>query len=209
MPNVEIRGNSDLRKALQRFAPDLEAALRKEMRRGLDPVVRKARSFVPSQSPMSHWEGGYSKKINAKTSMFRVGKFPLYNPTIIKEGIKLSTVVSKPNKNGFTSNARIMNQSQVGAIYETAGRKNPQGQPWTGKGGSSHRQSHARWSGAGAQFISNLPALVESKEGTGRLIYRAWAEDQGVAVGIVNKAVSEATDKFYTRNAYTAFKKVA
>jgi hypothetical protein len=36
---------------------------------------------------------------------------------------------SKPNKNGFVALARILNKSAAGAIYETAGRKNPKGQP--------------------------------------------------------------------------------
>jgi len=39
MPVVELRGNSDLRKALRRFAPDLDKELKEELRRALSPVV--------------------------------------------------------------------------------------------------------------------------------------------------------------------------
>ena len=47
MAVVEIRGNTDLRKALRRFAPDLDKELRKELTRALKPVVKQARGFVP------------------------------------------------------------------------------------------------------------------------------------------------------------------
>lgn len=56
MAKVEIRGNADLQKALRAFTPDLEKQLRKELKAALMPVVKKARGFVPTESPMSGWE---------------------------------------------------------------------------------------------------------------------------------------------------------
>lgn len=212
MPTVELRGNTELRMALKRFAPDLEKNLRKEMTAGLKPVVTRARGYVTAEPPMSHWFGGKSaKKITQYTSQFRKGKFPLYNPTIIKRGIVFSTSVSKHNKNGFTSNAAIYNKSAVGAIYETAGRKNPQGQKWVGPkaGGTGKGVSRSANPNAGATFIANLPKLVESKQGFGRLIYRAWAEDLGRAHKIVNVALDKTKKEFYARSQTTSFKKVA
>lgn len=211
MPTVELRGNTELRMALKRFAPDLEKNLRKEMAAGLKPVVNRARGYVPNESPMSHWFGGKSAKpITKYTSQFRKGKFPLYNPTVIKRGIVYSTSVSKHNKNGFTSNAAIYNKSAVGAIYETAGRTNPQGQHWVGfRNGDSKRVSRSANPTAGATFIANLPKLVESKQGFGRLIYRAWAEDLGRAHKIVNVALDKTKKEFYARSQTTSFKKVA
>lgn len=210
MPNVEIRGNVDLRKALKQFTPDLEKAMKAEITRGLMPIVTKARSFVPNQ-PMRNWYGGNTKKITAKTSMFRVGKFPLFNAAVVKQGIQLSTATTNRNKNGFTAMARIINGDAAGAIYETAGRKNPDGQNWVGSkaGGASKGVSRSNNPTAGQQFIANLGALTKSDKGDGRLIYRAWAENQGVGLGIAMKAISDAKAKLYERNNRAPFQKAA
>ena len=210
MPVVELRGNTELRMALQRFAPDLEKNLQLELRNGLKPIVKAAQSFVPSESPMSHWNGGKGFKLNPKTSMFRKGMFPLYNPSIIKRGIIYSTSVGKHSKKGFTSMARIMNSTAVGAIYETAGRKNPEGQIWVGfRNGDSKRVSRSANPTAGATFISKLPPLVSSKQGEGRLIYRAWNEDKGRTFGIVSRAIDKTRTEFYSRAKTTSFSKAA
>ena len=195
---IEIRGNADLRKAMGRFTPDLEAALKKELKEALAPVVRQARGFVTSDSPMSGWAGGNAKGITAKSSMFRIGQFPLYNATIIRAGIVYRTTPSAINENGFSSMASIQNKSRAGGIYEGAGRANPQGQPWVGAktGSKSNKVSKSTNPRAGAQFIKNLPPLVSSLKGRGRLIYRAWASNQGKAEGAAMKAISIAIAKF-------------
>jgi len=201
MPSVEIRGNTDLRKALRRFAPDLEKTLKIEMREGLKPVVKQARGFVPGVSPLSGWAN----------RSFNEGNFPTYSPYSIVKGIGYSTNVTKPNKNGFTSMASIFNKSAVGAIYETAGRKNPNGQKWVGSkaGGTGKGVSRSYNPKAGEQFIDALPPLVSSLKGRGRLIYRAWAANRGLAEGIVNKAVDKAITQFYARNKETKFSRAA
>jgi hypothetical protein len=201
MPTVDIRGNTDLRKALRTFAPDLEKTLRDEMKAGLAPVVKQARGFVPSTSPMSGWA----------PRSFTEARFPFYNANTIRKGIGYSTLVSKPNKNGFTSMARIYNQSAVGAIYETSGRKNPNGQAWVGPkaGGTGKGVSRSINPKAGQQFIENLDPIESSLKGRGRLIYRAWAANRGVTEGIVNKAVDKAITQFYARNLESKFSRAA
>lgn len=201
MPVVEIRGNADLRKALRSFAPDLEKQMKKELTKALKPVVKKARSFVPSDSPMSGW-GARS---------FSEARFPFYNANTIVRGIGYSTAVSKRNKNGFNSMARIFNNSPVGAIYETAGRKGDDGQPWVGRKASGTGKNVSRSSNpnAGKQFISNLEPLTNSLKGRGRLIYRAWAESRGVAEGAAMKAIDKATQEFYARAKTNKFSKAA
>ena len=187
---IEIRGNADLRKAMRRFTPDLEKSLRKEIGNALRPVVREAKGFVPAVSPMSGWAG----------RSFSEGKFPTYNAATIIAGIKYSATPSKINDQGFSSMASVQNNSRVGSIYEGAGRANPNGQPWVGpKGPSSNRYSHSRNPKAGQQFIANLPPLVGSLKGTGRLIYRAWANNKGKAEGAVNKAIDTAITQFRAR----------
>ena len=201
MPAIEIRGNSDLRKALRTFTPDLEKALQKEIARALKPVVAKAKSFVPDQAPMSHWAA----------RSFSEATFPFWNPTIVKHGITYTTKVSQRNANGFTSMARIINKSAVGAIYETAGRKNPEGQVWVGRnaGGTGKGVSRSVNPEAGKQFIANLPELISSHKGRGRLIYRAWRDSKGVAEGAVMKAIDKATTEFYARNNTKKFRRAA
>lgn len=185
---IEIRGNADLRKAMRRFTPDLEKALKKEIGNALRPVVRQAKGFVPAVSPMSGWAG----------RSFSQGKFPTYNSSVITRGITYSTTPSKINSNGFSSMASVQNNSRVGSIYESAGRNGPQGQPWVGPkaGSNSNKVSKSNNPRAGEQFIKNLPPLVSSLKGRGRLIYRAWANNQGKAEGATMKAIDAALSQF-------------
>lgn len=197
MLKVEIRGNADLRKALRTFAPDLETALRTELNAALKPVVKKARGFVPSQSPMSGWQA----------RSFSEARFPIFNYGTITRNIVLENRVSKRDRNGFTSLARIVNKSPAGAIYETARRP----QAWVGPkaSGTSKGVSRSVNPNAGAKFVENLGIVVKSDKGQGRFIYRAWAQSQGVAVGAANKAIDTATREFYKRAAKQSFSKAA
>ena len=197
MLKVEIRGNADLRKALRAFAPDLETALRKELNAALKPVVKKARGFVPSQSPMSGWQA----------RSFSEATFPIFNSNTITRNIVLENKVSKRDRNGYTSLARIVNKSPAGAIYETARRP----QPWVGPSasGSSKGVSRSVNPKAGAKFVENLGIITKSDKGQGRFIYRAWAESQGVAVGAANKAIDTATREFYKRSQKQSFSRAA
>jgi len=198
---VEIRGNADLRKAMRNFTPDLEKTLKKEIGNALRPVVRQAKGFVPSQSPMSGWAG----------RSFSEGKFPTYNAATIIAGITYKSTPSKINENGFSSMASIQNRSRVGAIYESAGRNGAQGQPWVGPkaGSNSNKVSKSNNPKAGEQFIKNLGPLTSSLKGRGRLIYRAWAENRGLAEGATMKAIDTALTQFRAEAAKGALRKAA
>jgi hypothetical protein len=198
---IEIRGNADLRKAMRKFTPDLEKTLKKEIGNALRPVVRQAKGFVPGQSPMSGWAG----------RSFSEGKFPTYNAATIIAGITYKSTPSKVNSNGFSSMASIENRSRVGAIYESAGRNGAQGQPWVGPkaGSNSNKVSKSSNPKAGEQFIKNLGPLTSSLKGRGRLIYRAWAENRGVAEGATMKAIDEALTLFRAEAAKGALGKAA
>lgn len=199
MPTVELRGNTDLRKALRRFAPDLEKTLRKELGRALRPVVRQAKGFVPAESPMSGWA----------PRSFSEARFPFYSAIEIKNGIAYTTSVGKVNRNGFSSMAAIQNKSPVGAIYEGAGRLGPQ--KWVGPkyGGKSKGVSRSTNPGAGKQFLANLEPLSGSLKGSGRLIYRAWAANRGLAEGASMRAIDKALTEFRTRASQGSFRRAA
>jgi len=197
---IELRGNADLRKALRRFAPDLEKSLKVEIKRGLAPVAKAARGFVPSESPLSGWAG----------RSFSEGKFPIFNASTIKSKIGYTTAVSKRNRQGFSTMARVFNDSRAGAIYESAGRNGPQGQPWVGpKGPAGNRYSHSRNPKAGEQFIGAFPPLSGSLKGRGRLIFKAWAQDKGRAEGIVNKAITTAEQELLRRSRANSLRRAA
>jgi hypothetical protein len=197
MAKVEIRGNADLRKALRAFTPDLEKQLKLELKTALMPVVKKARGFVPSQSPMSGWQA----------RSFSEATFPVFNYNTIVKNIVLETSPSKRDSRGFTSMARIINKSAAGSIYETARRP----QTWVGPyaSGTSKGVSRSVNPKAGAKFIENLGDVTSSLKGQGRFIFRAWAESRGVAEGAANKAIDTAIRQFYARNTNQRFSRAA
>jgi hypothetical protein len=195
---ITIESNADLRKALRRFAPDLEKALKKEIASVLKPVVRQARGFVPSTAPLSGWA----------PRAFNEGFFPVYRASEIKARIGYKTTASKANSKGFTSQASIFNASRAGAIYESAGRANPQGQVWVGPKGTG-KGSRSRNPNAGRQFIDAMPPLTGSLKGRGRLIFKAWSQNQGRAEGAVRKAISTAELELVRRSKSSSLRRVA
>jgi hypothetical protein len=195
---ITVESNADLRKALRRFAPDLEKSLKKEIASVLKPVVSQARGFVPSNSPLSGWA----------PRSFSEGFFPSFQASVIKSGIGYRTTTSKPNSRGFSSQASIFNASRAGAIYESAGRTNPEGQVWVGPKGVG-KGSRSRNPNAGKQFIDAMPPLAGSLKGRGRLIFRAWALNQGKAEGAVRKAISTAELELVRRSKSSSLRRVA
>lgn len=199
---VKIEGVKQTRKAIRDFAPDLNKALNTELKAALAPIAKKAKGFVDSDSPMSGW---------ARSSGAE-GGFPSFNSKTTRSGIGFSTKPGKTTRSGFTSNAKIFNKSVAGAIYETAGRaNNGQGQPWVGPkaGGASKKVSRSVNPNAGATFIENLPELTNSSKGKGRLIYKAWAMDQGKAYGAALKAIDTAEKAFMVKAKSQTFRKAA
>jgi hypothetical protein len=199
---IEVEGVKQTRKAIRQFAPELNKELNAELKAALAPIAKKAKGFVPSDSPMSGWAG----------RSFSEGKFPIYNARTIRSGIGFTTKAGKTTRSGFTSNAKIYNKSVAGAIYETAGRaNNGQGQPWVGPkaGGTSKKVSRSINPNAGEKFIENLPPLTKSIKGQGRLILKAWAQDQGKAYGAAIKAIDKAERKFIDKSKSTTLSKAA
>lgn len=181
---IEIRGNADFRKALRRFAPDINKQLQIELRAALRPITAQARGYAPADSEvLSGW----------RNRSFNEGFFPTYSQATVKSMIGYKSTPSKVNSRGYSSAVTIYNNSRAGAIYESAGRNGAQGQPWVGpKGPAGHRFSHSRNPKAGQQFIASMPELTGSLKGRGRLIFRAWAESKGKTEGAVMKALSKA-----------------
>ena len=191
---VEVKGVMALRKALNAYAPDLAKELTVEITKSLKVIQKSARGFVPNNAPggLYNWQFDASRKITAENSMFktfnakgRVRFFPLYNATEIKRGIVYRTGYSKPNSKGFRSLFRVKNMSAAGAIYETAGRINPSGV-----------------TPQGARFVQQGPIYGRKRNGQdmrGRVLYRAWEQDEGRSTVAIFKAIEQTRLKFEKR----------
>jgi hypothetical protein len=203
---VELDNAVALSKALKQYAPELAKETQKEIAGHLRKVVNQAKGFVPSDSPLSGWGNATG-----------IWEYRAFNAGLIKKGLGYSTTPTKPNRRGFRSLATIFNKSASGAIYETAGRKNPQGLP-PAQRVKKYRNGKfiTEWQmdktvnksanpNAGRQFINALPPLVDSQQSNsagrrtrktkGRLLFRAWANDQGKTTAAVVKAIQASNEK--------------
>jgi hypothetical protein len=210
---AQVIGGIALRKALKKFTPDLAKETQAEMANLLRPIASKAKGFIPRQAPLSGW---------GKESID--GKFPLWEGSAARSGVGYKTTPSKPNRQGFRALARIQNASASGAIYETAGRVNPNGREQgaafivqvpghkdfgKNKVGANKGQGRSRNPYAGSIFvqaINQYGVIVDANNQTGagrrsrkmkgRAIFRAWKDDGGKTNAAVIKAIESARDKF-------------
>lgn len=192
---VVIEGVVGLRKALNKLAPDIKKELDKELREALKPIIADARSKVPSVAPggLINWNyPGYERK--SRTSRGRA--FPSYDAKAVRKGLVYSVSPSRMKNSGFVSLFSLLNRSATGAIIETSGRANPQG--------DSRSQSNNP--NAGSRFIgamNGVGGLVDysgrGKNSTGRLLYAAYARNQGRALNAILQAINTAQNNLVKR----------
>jgi len=194
---VAIKGVRETVKALRKLDPEMLKEMNKEVRLAMTPIRDKARGYAPSPQPdnLFNWnENTVGRKITARSSMFRTfnteGRarmFPLYDVDTVKKGIYYSQAPSKKNRNGWQALYFVANKSAAGAIYETAGRASE----------PSNRGYRSNNPGAGAHFVSRMGPLYGDKQAErGRMIYRAWKEDEGKAQDAVYRAIEKTVDNF-------------
>ena len=208
---VEVKGLDETLKALREFEPDLAKNLTKEVRAALTPVQKKAQGYLPDTlSGLSNWAfSAKGRKITPQSSAFaQRGHFPKFNASIARRGIKVLLGRTKPNNNGFIAIYRISNTTTAGAIFETAGRVNPNGQPWDPTS-SSKRYSHSKNPNAGKHFIESIAGDMEGKgKGRGRVLYKAWQQDEGKALAQTMKAIDETVAMFTRRSQAQTLRKI-
>lgn len=181
---VVLSGVNQLQRNLRRFQPDAAKALRKRVGAALKPLAASAKNKVPT-SALSGWERATG------------GSFPRYDHSFITRGIGYTTGSTRFNNSGFNYVASVFNASAVGAIAETAGRTNPNGQRWVGPHGpAGKRYSHSTNPNAGRQFINALGPVGTGKA-AGRYIFKAFDESQGKVTEAVVQAYEDAAIKFY------------
>jgi hypothetical protein len=192
---VVIEGVVGLRKALTQLAPDIKKELDKEVREALKPIIEDARSKVPATAPgglFNYNYPGYERK--SRTSRKR--GFPSYDPKAIRKGLTYSVATSRMKQSGFVSLFTLFNKSASGAIIETAGRLNPGGDP---ESQSNNRDAGRRFIGA----MNGVGALKDysgrGRNSTGRLLYAAYARNEGKAVNATLIAIEKAKQNLYQR----------
>jgi len=219
---VEVVGVKDVLKGLEFIDEDM----RQRIRTAIDPLMRgvafKAKGFVKGNDDvLSGW---------AKASG-NPGTFPKYDAGVVRAGIGYNPGENKTFRNGFKVSNYVYNASRPGAIYEVAGRLNPQGRaPFefrTSKGeGGTYTKKSARSRAlqqynssnpfASQQFVAALepvtaqPKIKDIRAGgrktKGRLIYKAWAEDSTKVYDAILKAINATAIDF---NKKTEIKKAA
>jgi hypothetical protein len=214
---TEVENALELRLALKKYMPDLSKETQKEMANALRPLVKRAKGFIPADSQLlSGWVKGTA---SIDTTNYRA--FPTFSSSDAKRGLGYRVTPSKPNKSGFVSLARIQQSNAAGAIYETAGRLNPDGRKQgpvvdrylngvfdkttsTGKNYSKSLNPNA-----GQQFMESINSTGQlvnarpkglkgrpTRKQTGRAMFRAYAENNGVALTAIMKAIENAKTKF-------------
>lgn len=192
--SVSLSGAPKLRLALKKLPTQFDKETQKNIKRVLTSVTGKAKGYLPANDLMlSGWASAASSQDTAK---YRA--FPNYDQVKAIRGIKAITKPSKPNRNGWSSLVRIENQSAAGAIYETSGRLSSPSKPSKSLNPNAREQFLSR-----LNRVGDLVAARDLKETgqpnrkmTGRVIFRAWAEDGGKATAAVVKAVESVSSKF-------------
>lgn len=192
---VVVEGIVGFRKALNKLAPDIKKEMDKEVREALKPIIADARSKVPAMAPgglFNYNYPGYERK--SRTG--RKNGFPSYDPKAVRKGLIYKVTPSRMRNTGFITLFTLLNRSATGAIIETAGRANPGGNP----------RSQSNNPNAGQRFIgamNGVGVLVDyagrGKESTGRLLYAAYARNQGKALDATMKAIQKAKIALVTR----------
>jgi hypothetical protein len=220
---AEVVGVKDVLNGLSFIDEDLRAKISKAIDPLMRAVAEKAKGFVPSNGQVL---SGWSKPLSSTIER----PFPKYDGSIVKAGIGYNPGKNVATKNGWQVSQYVYNVSRAGSIYETAGRLNPQGRaPFTFKheGSGTYVRKSAKSQAldfydsnnpfASQQFIGALepvtkPKRVPGARGAtgrkmqGRLIYKAWAQDNIKVYDAILKAIDKTAVEF-TRK--TEIKKVA
>lgn len=184
---IDITGVESTLKAMRKFDKDVTKQMNAEIKIVMIGIRDKARADVPKGFPgyLYGWEK--RGKIQAQAvfnTSGRVRLFPLYDTSEIQAGIVYRQGKSLQNNQGYRSQYYVRNNTPAGAIYETAGRKQP------GMQGKSNNPQ------AGELFINAMGPLYGQGKERGRLIFKAWEQDQGKATMAVAKAIDKAINIF-------------
>jgi len=182
---VVVNGVKQLQKAMRDVEPQLNKQMSKDIKTAMLIVRDKARGYLPQQNEvLSGWGKGTA---SADTVKYR--PFPPYDYSLAKNLIKYNAGTNRRNRSGFAAAFYVANISAPGAIFETAGRKNP-------RGSSTSKSLNPN---AGIHFIESAESLSQMKgqnKQKGRLIYRAWSEESNRVIPAVVDAINTVATDF-------------
>ena len=169
---ASVKGAVELRKALRKFTPDLAKETQVEIKTAIKPISQSAKGYVPDRGQIL--SGWLPRQMSEST-------FPVFNPSVVKSGIGYKTTPSKANSRGFKSLASVFNKTRAGAIYERMGKLSPD-----------------------SRFVLNQDGkyrapLKGKNRMQGRVLFRAYEENNGKARDAVLKAIKTSADKLNQR----------
>jgi hypothetical protein len=189
---VVVNGVREFLKAIDEIDEDMYKNVRASLKAPMLQTANKAKQYLPSnQNVLSGW----LKQAPQQPGQRR--PFPAYDQQTARSEIKYKLGPNKKNKKGYSVYNYVSNESAAGAIYETAGRKT------SGQGGASLNPN------AGIQFIAALPGVEDAtmagsvgrrgRKNKGRVIFKAWKEEQGDAYKAIEKAINDAVFDYYKK----------
>ena len=189
---VVVNGVREFLKAIDEIDEDMYKNVRASLKAPMLKTANKAKQYLPSnQNVLSGW----LKQAPQQPGQRR--PFPAYDQQTAQSEIKYKLGPNKKNKKGYSVYNYVSNESAAGAIYETAGRKT------SGQGGASLNPN------AGIQFIAALPGVEDAtmagsvgrrgRKNKGRVIFKAWKEEQGDAYKAIEKAINDAVFNYYKK----------
>jgi hypothetical protein len=215
---VEVIGVDDVQKGLSFIDEDMYNRIKIALVPLMKRVEQQAKGYVASDAEvLSGWAKPASANLDYRP-------FPKYNAALVKGGIGYKEGKNVQFKNGFQVENYVYNVSAAGRIYETAGRRNPQGrapimsttlkelgnvQGYEGKKSGKKRSTRDYSSNnpfAGYQFVSALePVTSQPKtkgvrsggvKTKGRLIYKAFANQSPQIFQAIFKAINDTAVDF-------------
>jgi hypothetical protein len=189
---VVVNGVREFLKAIDELDDDMYKNVKAELKIPMIKTANKAKQYLPSEQNVL---SGWLKQAEPMEGQRR--PFPAYNQAVARSGIKYKLGPNKKNNKGYSVYNYVSNESAPGAIYETAGRKT------SGSQGASLNPN------AGIQFIAALPQVEDAtmagsvgrrgRKNKGRVIYKAWKEEQGEAYKNIQKAINDAIFAYYKK----------
>ena len=198
---VVVSGVPELKKALKKYAPDLRKQMDNEIRVALKEVTDAAKAKIPGQAPgnLFNWNDK-GTEVTSRTSKAR--EFPKYDSQLIRRGITYKMGSTRFNRAGFSGLYSLFNKDAAGSIIELAGRVHPQGriQKANRQYGQSYKNvGQSNNPNAGRIFVGAMNGIGPLKQydkfqrGRGRVLYAAYADNQGKALDATMKAIEKAS----------------
>jgi len=166
--STQITGLEETVRGLQEWDKEALKLMNKEIYQVMKKIQVDARQLMPEATPLTKW--GMTPKENSKWGRLQF---------VAKDArMGLKTKIERQRRRGtWTSKAYLMiNSDPAGAIYETAGRKNP-------KGSSSQ----------GAAFIKGIAResglIVRGKQG--RVAYKAVQDREPYTLNEIKDAINK------------------